>query len=382
MKPRRQVLYVGLALLAAHIVVLAWFGEVWPGPILSDIVQFLIGTAVFLACLQAIQLSLVFGRLFWRLAAFAVFLWCIGQALDAYYGSYLNLPTASLWQIYIFLVAWPAPLAMCLFLDPEEEREGMDWRRLLDFAQVAILFVLMFLSFSTLSGQTSAWSTNVLSLATDGLVSGAFFARALTLRDNSTRKLFLGIGAFRAVALLTDIYFVLGLPQYGTGAWFDLVWSVPWMIPLVAAASWAESPKPSRAPQRRLQSRSQLITHVLPLIFPVLVVVTAANIAPTQVKLAALAVLLSLGISYARLLLTHSELRRSAEALRDHDELLNAIIEGSTAAIFVKDPLGRYVLINSAGAALVGRSVPEILGKDDTALFSPESARLGCGANL
>jgi len=109
--------------------------------------------------------------------------------------------------------------------------------------------------------------------------------------------------------------------------------------------------------------------------FSVLVVLMAAHIAPTQLKIAALAVLLSLATSYARLLLTHGELRRSAEALLDHHQLLNAIIEGTTAATYVKDLQGRYLLMNSAGAAFVGKSVPEILGKDDQALFSRESAQ-------
>ncbi|PYX62429.1 MAG: hybrid sensor histidine kinase/response regulator [Acidobacteria bacterium] len=265
---------------------------------------------------------------------------------------------------------------MCLFLDIEEEQEGTDWRRLLDFGQVAIVFVLIYFYFSTLSTQGTSGSGYRLSLATDGLVAAAFFARAFSLRDDSAKKLFLGIGAFRAVALLTDLYFAVGLPEQANGAWFDLVWSVPWLIPLVTAANWTELPTPKpHVSQKTLVRRRLLLTHVLPLIFPVLVVVMAANIAPTQLKIAALAVLLSLATSYARLLLTHGELRRSAEALLDHHQLLNAIIEGTTAATYVKDLQGRYLLMNSAGAAFVGKSVPEILGKDDEALFSRESAQ-------
>jgi len=376
MTSRRYLLYIAVALLAVHAAVLEWRGDAWPGPILSDAVQLLMGIVVFCACLQAMRRSLVFGRLFWKLAATALLLWCVGQALGTYYGSYLNLPTKNLWHVDIFYVAWPAPLVMCLFLDIEEEQEGTDWRRLLDFGQVAIVFVLIYFYFSTLSTQGTSGSGYRLSLATDGLVAAAFFARAFSLRDDSAKKLFLGIGAFRAVALLTDLYFAVGLPEQANGAWFDLVWSVPWLIPLVTAANWTELPTPKpHVSQKTLVRRRLLLTHVLPLIFPVLVVVMAANIAPTQLKIAALAVLLSLATSYARLLLTHGELRRSAEALLDHHQLLNAIIEGTTAATYVKDLQGRYLLMNSAGAAFVGKSVPEILGKDDQALFSRESAQ-------
>src|SRR5262249_16034346 len=130
---------------------------------------------------------------------------------------------------------------------------------------------------------------------------------------------------------------------------------------------------------RGLQKASQrprlLLTHMLPLIFPVLVVVMAANVAPTQLKIAALAVLLSLGTSYARLLLAHGELRKSTEALRDHHELLNAIIEGTSAGTYVKDLEGRYLLINSAGAAMLGKSAQDIVGKVDRALLPDEQAK-------
>ena len=324
----------------------------------------------------AMHRSRTLGRLFWKLTAIAVLLWCAGQALGAYYGSYLNLPTRSLWFVDIFYVAWPAPLVMCLFLDSEEEPEGANWRRLLDFGQVAIVFVLLFFYFAALSAQDSTWSTYGLSAATDGLMTAAFLARAFSMRGEPDRKLFLGIGLFRAVALLTDVYFLVGLPEYVNGAWFDLVWSGPWLIPLVTAISWTDTEQVQPGALRASRRRPRLLlAHILPLIFPVLVVVMAARVAPTQLKIAALAVLLSLGTSYARLLLTHDALRRSAEALRNQHEMLNAIVEGTTAATYVKDLQGRYLLMNSAGATLLGKSVDEIVGKNDAALFSGESAQ-------
>ncbi|HMF17559.1 MAG TPA: PAS domain-containing protein [Gemmataceae bacterium] len=64
------------------------------------------------------------------------------------------------------------------------------------------------------------------------------------------------------------------------------------------------------------------------------------------------------------------------EALRKSHDMLQAITEGTTDAIFVKDRRGRYLMLNSAGARLIGKSVAELLGKDDTALFSPDSAKV------
>jgi len=375
MTSRRYFLLAAGALLVAHATVLKWLGDARSGPLLSDTIQLLLGITTFVASLRAMRRSQTLGRLFWKLSATAFFLWCAGQAFGAYYGSYLNLPTRNLWFVDIFYMAWPAPLVMCLFLDSEEEPEGADRRRLLDFGQVALVFVLLFFYFSALSAQDSSWSAYGLSAATDGLMTAAFFARAFSMRGAPERKLFLGIGLFRAVALLTDLYFVAGFPEQGNGTWFDLVWSMPWLIPLVTATCWEDGketgPSPAGAKRRRPR---MLLTHVLPLVFPVLVVVMAASVAPTQLKIAALAVLLSLGISYARLLLTHDALRRSTEALRNQHEMLHAIVEGTTAAIYVKDLQGRYQLMNSAGVMLVGKRLEEIVGKKDSQLFSPESA--------
>jgi two-component system, cell cycle sensor histidine kinase and response regulator CckA len=68
--------------------------------------------------------------------------------------------------------------------------------------------------------------------------------------------------------------------------------------------------------------------------------------------------------------------KRAERALLESHGLLHAVIEGTSDAIFVKDLDGRYRLINSAGARFLGRAVEDVLGKDDRALFSPETAEL------
>ena len=53
---------------------------------------------------------------------------------------------------------------------------------------------------------------------------------------------------------------------------------------------------------------------------------------------------------------------------------LVAVIEVMDDAVFVKGGDGRYRMINSAGACLLGRSRDEVAGKDDTELFEAETA--------
>ncbi len=67
--------------------------------------------------------------------------------------------------------------------------------------------------------------------------------------------------------------------------------------------------------------------------------------------------------------------RPAEDDLRRGFHILRGVMEGTTDAVFVKDLEGRYLTINEAGARLVGKTVGEILGKDDRELFSADTAR-------
>src|SRR5260221_8284359 len=67
---------------------------------------------------------------------------------------------------------------------------------------------------------------------------------------------------------------------------------------------------------------------------------------------------------------------RAEEQLRPTGELLRAVADGVTDAIFVKDRNGKYLLFNKAASRLTGKSAGEVLGRDDTAIFDPDSARI------
>jgi len=53
---------------------------------------------------------------------------------------------------------------------------------------------------------------------------------------------------------------------------------------------------------------------------------------------------------------------------------LQAIIEATPNAIYVKDEQGRYIMINEQGAKSVGRTVEDFIGKTDLDVFPPDLA--------
>src|SRR4051794_27075138 len=65
----------------------------------------------------------------------------------------------------------------------------------------------------------------------------------------------------------------------------------------------------------------------------------------------------------------------AAHAIPNSLQILQAGIEATPDAIFVKDLEGRYVLVNEAAARFLGKSPADIIGKHDLQLYPEETAR-------
>jgi PAS domain S-box-containing protein len=65
----------------------------------------------------------------------------------------------------------------------------------------------------------------------------------------------------------------------------------------------------------------------------------------------------------------------AGHAFVQHRHVLEILLQSTADFIYMKDREGRYVFVNPAAAKSVGKSVDEIIGKDDRALFPEEHAR-------
>ncbi len=61
--------------------------------------------------------------------------------------------------------------------------------------------------------------------------------------------------------------------------------------------------------------------------------------------------------------------------LQDSRRQLQAIVEGTSDAVYLKDTQGRYLIFNEAAGRFVGKRPGEVLGKDDTFIFSAADAK-------
>jgi PAS domain S-box-containing protein len=90
----------------------------------------------------------------------------------------------------------------------------------------------------------------------------------------------------------------------------------------------------------------------------------------SQEQRAMLEGLAALVVNELELRRTGKELQASEASCRRVRGKLQAIVEGTPDALYIKDTEGRFIFINPAGAEMLGRKVSSILGKRNEGLFS------------
>ncbi len=74
------------------------------------------------------------------------------------------------------------------------------------------------------------------------------------------------------------------------------------------------------------------------------------------------------------ILLDITEQKLAREVVEESERRLQAIIDNAADSIYLKDPAGRYLMVNRTFATRVGRSLDQVVGQTDDELFPPELA--------
>ncbi len=77
---------------------------------------------------------------------------------------------------------------------------------------------------------------------------------------------------------------------------------------------------------------------------------------------------------YVSIITDITESKRAEEALRENEALLKAFLDNAASPMFVKDPEGRYLLVNKAYADNRGLSADDMIGMTSHDLFTAEQA--------
>jgi two-component system cell cycle sensor histidine kinase/response regulator CckA len=322
-----------------------------------------------------------FGRRVWRLVAFSSLLTAVGQALYTDYYDYLHVPLGTLWPSDVLVFFWVVPVMMTLFLSPRDPGSGYGWLRVYDFVQVCTLALAVELSqiYVPSRWQTAGQAMQVRTLHAGvfffGLVALSFLVRGLLSFNRTERAFFLRLGAFLAVhgIVLNATLYYQASGHYQQGTWPDLSWTLSFCLLIVIVGTWNDREEP--VGRESLSHGVQLLAQFSPLLIPAIVFPLVLSIAQEQFFWSVALVMVSFAAASGRLFVVQKQLLVSSRELQKNLGLLQGITEGTTDAVFVKDLQGRYLMMNAAGARFLGRSVDDVLGKDDVELFSPEIGR-------
>jgi two-component system, cell cycle sensor histidine kinase and response regulator CckA len=338
----------------------------------------LVGAVV---CWRVSRESGPFGSRVWRLVAISNLISAIGQALYTDYYDYLHAPLGTIWPSDVLVFFWVVPAVMTLFLSPRDPGKGYGWLRVCDFAQVCTLALAVELSqiYVPSRWQAAGQAMQLRSLHAGifffSLIALSFLVRGLLSFHPVERSFFLRMGGFLAVhgVVLNATLWYQASGHYQQGAWPDLPWTISFCVLIVIAGTWNDREQLSeREPHSR---RLQLLAQFSPLLIPAIVFPLVLGIAQEQFFWSVVLVLVSFAAASGRMFFVQNQLLISSRELQKNLALLRGITEGTTDAVFVKDLRGRYLMMNSAGARFMGRSVEEVIGKDDMELFNPESGQ-------
>lgn len=329
----------------------------------------------------ASQRSGAFTKRVWRLVAMSLLLAGVGGIFYTYLYDFAKQPEG-LWQSDVFVFFWPVPAMMTLFLSPRDPNSGFRWLRFCDFIQVCALVLSLELSQLYVP---SSWEHSAQAMAVRSLEAGIVFFALLTLsflirglltNFPPARKVFLCLTVFFLAFGITTNSTLYGYARgsYRQGTWLDLLWTATYALMVVIAATWKDEVHIENVPP--ISRGAQLLSQFLPLLFPAIVFSLVLRIAQEQFAWSVVLVMASFAAASGRMFVVQNQLLVSSRELEKNLTLLQGITEGTTDAVFVKDLTGRYLMINSAGARFLGRTVDEVLGKDDRELFTLETARL------
>jgi two-component system, cell cycle sensor histidine kinase and response regulator CckA len=380
---RKSAMAAAAILIAVHLVLLAFRYGTHSASLWGD----WIGSAtVFLAaivCWSTSRRSSSFGKRVWRLFSFSLALALLAQLAYTYYFDYRHAPSGTLWPSDFLFFFWPVPATMTLFLSPRDPNSGYRWLRLCDFAQVCTLALALELSLLYVpsrwqtSGRAMEFRAFYVGLSFFGLLALSFLVRGVLTQYRTARAFFLRMAGFFFAVAVTDstTLFAFATGSFRPGSWPGLMWTVTYCIPVLIAATWDGTEQSPLEATDAFAPGVQLLAQFSPLLIPAITFPLALQIAQEQLVWSVLLVMVSFTAAAGRLYVVQRQLLYSSQESQKNLTLLQGIIEGTTDAVYVKDLQGRYLMINSAGALPLGRTIEEVIGKDASELFSPETGR-------
>jgi PAS domain S-box-containing protein len=350
--------------------------------LLSDLLQTAIALWATYCSFRVARQSSGYLRQLWMLFAAALLLVSAAQALETYYQGFIHAPSLTPWPSDILFILWATPALMMFLPRPVKHTQGVDWQRVLDFAQIGVVTLTAYLYFFYVPSRWEAEGSQMVvkMMRVQVLRDLAFFAgfvvRTLTVSPRSLRAFFGRIAIFFLLCAASGLFFLFASPAPGTRAtWSDVTWCLPFLFATAFAATWKSADEPFRL-KARSTFRVIVLSQALPILIPLLVLFMGRRIAAEQITVAWVAITASFILSATRLVLTSEKQRRIAEdllraerAFRSSELMFFTAFRSSPDAVGITSlPEGKFLEINDSFTRLTGYARGETLGRTPLAL--------------
>jgi diguanylate cyclase (GGDEF)-like protein/PAS domain S-box-containing protein len=352
----KHLILASCTLVLGQAMVIATLGHRTPGPVSSDLTQLALGVICILACIEAFRRSRGIARYAWRSMAFAFVVWAVAQVLAVYVDVSGTHSLDSLADTLFFLSV--VPFGMLIFLDTDGEPTSFDRLHILDFVQVCILSLSIFLCFSPRMWSPGdafrighfTWSRNI---SFDGLLAVTFVLRALLTKSKAVRSLFGRMALFLLLSGLADSYALSPGQDLAPGGWFDLIWSALLGFPILIAATWKNEKEGQK--DSSPESSSIVINQVFPLAYPLICFLILARVNRGYPILSTTLFAVAFVTFAVRVLVIQHRQEQSKEMLHNSENKYRVLFEDSADANWLMDERG-FLACNSAVLRMFGYS--------------------------
>ena len=316
-----------------------------------------------------------YARQVWLLLGIALGIEAIGQALTTYSQSFVPNSAFSAQPSDLFFFVWAAPMVMILLPRSEDRIAGFDSLRLLDFLQIALVAVTVYLYFFYFS---SAWQADhysllrgilLLYMGRDLLLACAFLVRARATPPSWFRFFCNALALAFFLSMASDGEYVFTLTvSVSSATWGDLLWMTPAFLIIGVAAFWnyEASAEPPPAPTR---AASFFTKQLFPVAMPLLMIFMARAIAGEHGVLAWIFVALSVLCSAFQLIFTNQrqmqiakDLLSTEKALLRSEQLFSVAFRASPDGFSINVfPNGPYLDVNDGFTRLTGYTREEAM---------------------
>ena len=378
----RKLLVSAIVLLGFSVGVILTLGMSPAGSTLTNLLQIVCCGFAAAMCFAASRRGRGLSRPFWTLVGCSIATWGVANLGWMYYENWLHAPVPRFSLVRILFDVQGVFYAIALFLDKEKDSQEFNSEMVLDFMQIAIVFLSLFFGLfyaQVLEGAQGQFNELIVTwifVAINVTLTLAAAIQAFTAKTKRIRSLYGGLALFLLIYTLGS-----GLAESTwanqlvlTGSWFDLGWTVPFLFAAMWAGSWQEKHEIAPLEASPLRTLRELaLKNVMLALAPLIVLMLVARLGP-QWRMIGFSLLSVSIISYVvRLGITEFRQVQNAAAVMRH----RVAMESTEDGMAILDDNGEHVYANSAFARMVGfPSAQAVLGKSWRQVYDPRDLAL------